>query len=239
MNRKSERQKLVELGVKRKRDDDDDGLPSAKLPQPHLAVPETPPVTMLEALTIPNLVFGFDISLGAFAIKGGCTTTLAGVLYFPRIKGEKCSFALAIPDKPPFSDLYAWIGKADRDLATALADSKMNAEVGAKFKTWDGAPGVHLVNFYGDNFPWLDAEDNQPKVTTFQESLNAVHGTPIVILVRVGNKTSISNSKLGDAVVSWPLYCQSIRIYPDPPPALLELKNGDSAVAFPMIPKLK
>lgn len=203
----------------------------AVAPSPKKRLASSPAI--IRTSTEPHLVFEFDLSIGGFTISGGGSCTLLGVLFFPRVKGEKTSFALAIPDPAP----YAWMQNADDDLRSVLRKTGMKAEVPPKMKTWDGAPGVSLVNFYGDNFPWMDGDDDDPRITTFTESINACQGTPIAVLARVGTKTNTSTNKMGEVVVSWPLYAQGIRLYANPPKELLDLKNATKpGVAFPALP---
>lgn len=188
---------------------------------------------IVRVLETPHPSFTFDIQLGGFAIDGSALCRLEGVLFFPRINKEKTSFALAIADPAP----YAWIERTDEDLRSALEKTGIKAVVLPKMKLWDGAQGLHLINFYGSDFPWMEGSETDPQVSTFTESTTAQHGTPILILARIGKKTTTTTAKTGEVVVSWPLYVQGIRVHPRPPKELLELKNSTKpAVAFPSFP---
>lgn len=226
-SRVSDRQKLVELGIKKPRESDDEDLAP---PKKKLA---TSP-SIVRCAETPHPVFCFDIQLGGFAISGPGIARLEGVLFFPRMQKEKASFALAIPDA---DEGVEWLDQADADLRLALEKTGIKAIVLPKLRSWDGAPGVRLVNFFGTDFPWMDGTETDPQVSTFTESPNAQHGTPILVLVHVGKKTNTSTSKTGEVVVSWPLYVQGIRMHPKPSVELLDLKNTTKpAVAFPAFP---
>jgi len=179
----------------------------------------------------PVLSYTFSLEKGAFVISGACTAILKGLMFFPR-SAEKSSFALAVPED--HADLYQWIRDADSALLKVVSDARIDAEVPPKLKTWDGAPGVLLINFRGDDFPVMEASG---RISTFTSSVEIAHGTPVALLVRPGRQTTTSKSKEGGtSLVSWPLFIQGIRVIPNPTEDLMALKNATRPqVAFPAL----